>query len=120
MIEEYDPTRGEGKFDETNVTLGAIDEEMAAKGEVIAQSKCFACHKITDEKLVGPGWKGVTSRYTPHWIMNFILNPDPMLDKDPVLKKQVELYKTRMTNQNLTEDEARQVLEFLRKNDGVK
>ena len=45
--------------------------------------KCSSCHKLTDEKLVGPGWKGVTERQKPEWIMNFITNPDPMIDKDP-------------------------------------
>ena len=48
-------------------------------------------HKLSDEKLVGPGWKGVTSRKAPEWIMNFITNPDPMIDKDPKLEKLPEL-----------------------------
>jgi cytochrome c2 len=57
----YDPKRGEGKF--TTVELGAtLDQAMATKGEEVASVKCTSCHKITDEKLVGPGWKGVTSR----------------------------------------------------------
>lgn len=114
----YDPKRGEGKFDASNVTLGALDATMATKGESIASTKCMSCHKTTDEKLVGPGWKGVTSRKEPHWILNFITNPDPMIDKDPEVQAQLELCLVRMPNQNLNDDEARQVLEFMRKNDG--
>jgi len=116
----YDPKRGEGKFDETNVTVGALDAAMAAKGKAIAETKCFSCHKITDEKLVGPGWKGVTAKHNPYWIMNFITNPDPMIDKDPEVQAQLELCLVRMPNQNLVEQEAREILEFMRQNDGAK
>jgi len=117
---DYDPKRGEGKYDETNVKIGELNVALASKGEGIANTKCTSCHKLTDEKLVGPGWKGVTERRKPHWIMNFITNPDPMIDKDPEVKAQLELCMVRMPNQNLNEDEARQILEFMRKNDGVK
>lgn len=116
----YDPKRGEGKFDETNVTLGALDEAKATSGESITGTKCASCHKMTDEKLVGPGWKGVTTRRTPHWIMNFITNPDPMIDKDPEVQAQLELCLVRMPNQSLTDDDARNILEYMRKVDGAK
>jgi hypothetical protein len=118
--DSYDPKRGEGKFDETNVTIAALDDAMALKGESISGTKCNSCHKMTDEKLVGPGWKGVTERRTPHWIMNFITNPDPMIDKDPEVQAQLELCLVRMPNQSLADEEARQILEFMRKNDGAK
>ncbi|MCY1518728.1 hypothetical protein D9M68_534520 [compost metagenome] len=123
MVDEassYDPKRGEGKYDASNVQLGAIDATMAATGKTIAETKCFSCHKTTDEKLVGPGWKGVTERRTPHWIMNFITNPDPMIDKDPEVQAQLELCLVRMPNQNLQENEARSIVEFMRQNDGKK
>ena len=115
----YDPNRGIGKWTAENVTLGALDATMAAGGEKIQAVKCSSCHKLTEEKLVGPGWKGVTQRRKPEWIMNFITNPDPMIDKDPAVQAQLELCLVRMPNQNLTDDEARSVLEFMRKNDGV-
>lgn len=115
----YDPNRGEGKH--TTVELGAsLDQAMATKGEEVANVKCTSCHKLTDERLVGPGWKGVTERKKPEWIMNFITNPDPMIDKDPELQAQLELCLVRMPNQSLTDNEAREILEYMRKNDGVK
>ena len=115
----YDPKRGEGKF--TTVELGAaLDQAMATKGEEVAGVKCTSCHKTTDEKLVGPGWKGVTERRKPEWIMNFITNPDPMIDKDPEVQAQLEICLVRMPNQGLSDDEARSILEFMLKNDGVK
>lgn len=115
----YDPKRGEGKF--TSVDLGdGLDVAMAANGEKVAGVKCMSCHKLTDERLVGPGWKGVTERRTPEWIMNFSTNPDPMIDKDPELQAQLEICLVRMPNQALTDDEARHILEYMRQNDGVK
>ena len=115
----YDPKRGEGKF--TNVELGAsLDAGKAISGDKVYQVKCGGCHKLTDEKLVGPGWAGVTTRHKPEWIMNFITNTDVMIDKDPKMQAQLELCLVRMPNQNLSDDDARNLLEFMRKNDGVK
>jgi len=117
-VSDYDPHRGEGKF--SNVEVGPLNETMADAGKKIYDIKCSACHKLTNEKLVGPGWSGVTKKLQPAWIMNFITNPDAMIDKDPELQSQLEICLVRMPNQNLTDDDARSLLEFMRKNDGVK
>jgi mono/diheme cytochrome c family protein len=115
----YDQKRGEGKF--TKVDVGAtLDVTKSDAGSKVYSVKCSACHKLTDEKLVGPGWKGVTSRHTPEWIMNFATNPDVMIDKDPKAQAMLELCLVRMPNQNLSDDDARNIYEFMRKNDGVK
>ena len=117
---EYDPNRGLGKWTAENVNVGAtLDPTMAAAGEKIQAVKCVSCHKLTEEKLVGPGWKGVTQRRKAEWIMNFITNPDPMIDKHPAVQAHLELCLVRMPNQNLVDTEAREILEFMRKNDGV-
>ena len=118
--EEYDPHRGEGKFTAENVSVKGLDAAMATKGKSISETKCFSCHKMSDERLVGPGWKGVTERRQPAWIMNFITNPDPMIDKDPEVQAQLEICLVRMPNQNLGDEEAREILEFMRQNDGAK
>src|SRR5690554_441306 len=115
---DYDPTRGEGKWDHVDVGE-TLDQPMAAEGKLISDLKCASCHKYTDERLVGPGWAGVSEKHRPEWIMNFITNPDPMIDKDPELQAQLELCLVRMPNQNLDDEEARSILEFMRQNDGV-
>lgn len=117
---DYDPKRGLGKYDASNVDVSKFDAAMATEGKKIADVKCTSCHKPTEEKLVGPGWKGVTSRQTPHWIMNFITNPDPMISVDPELQKQLEICLVRMPNQGLNETEARQIVEYMREIDGAK
>ncbi len=115
----YDPNRGEGKFHDVQVS-DKLDAATAEKGEKIYELKCSACHKLTDERLVGPGWKGVTKRQTPTWIMNFVTNTDEMITKDPKAQAMLEICMVRMPNQGLSDDDAREILEFMRKNDGVK
>lgn len=118
--EAYDANRGEGKWTAENVKVGPVDAAMVNLGEKEYNTKCASCHKLTDEKLVGPGWKDVTKRRTPEWLMNFITNPDPMIDKDPEVQKQLELCMVRMPNQGVTDEAARALVEFMRKNDGAK
>ena len=115
---DYDPKRGEGKYDKVDLSP-TLDQAMATAGEQVAGVKCLSCHKTTEEKLVGPGWKGVTERRRPEWIMNFITNPDPMIDKDPEVQAQLEICLVRMPNQGLNDEEARNILEYMRKIDGV-
>ncbi|MDI1354494.1 MAG: c-type cytochrome [bacterium] len=112
--ENYDPHRGEGKWNEQNVIFNIpLNKEWSESGRMIAEVKCSACHKTSTEKLVGPGWHGVTKRRSPVWIMNFITNPDPMIDKDQEAQAMLELCLVRMPNQNLSDVEARNILEYM-------
>jgi mono/diheme cytochrome c family protein len=116
---DYDTSRGAGKF--TNVEVSpTLDQAKADAGEKVYEVKCASCHKLSDERLVGPGWKGVTGRHKPEWIMNFVTNVDEMLEKDPKAQAQLEVCLVRMPNQNLSDNDARNVFEFMRENDGVK
>ena len=115
----YDPKRGEGKFSKVEVSP-TLETAKADAGEKVYSVKCSSCHKLSEEKLVGPGWKGVTSRHTAEWIMNFSTNTDEMLEKDPRAQANLQICLVRMPNQNLSDKNARDLLEFMRKNDGVK
>jgi mono/diheme cytochrome c family protein len=114
---EEESSKGIGKFTTVELTH-PLDEKMVAQGKSIYDVKCGSCHKLSEEKLVGPGWKGVTDRRQPEWIMNFVTNVDEMLNKDPNAQAMLEVCMVRMPNQNLKDDEARAILEFMRKNDG--
>jgi mono/diheme cytochrome c family protein len=98
-----------------NLELPAeIDQAMAAKGMEVYKTKCMACHK-PDKKFIGPAPTGILERRTPEWIMNMILNPEEMTKNDPLAKALlIEFNGSPMANQNLTEEEARQVLEYFR------
>jgi mono/diheme cytochrome c family protein len=110
-------SKGIGRFHHIALQ-NPLDQKMVAKGKAIYLSKCFACHKLTNELLVGPGWSGVTERRTPEWIMNWITNTKVMLDKDLAAQADLAMCLIRMPNQDLTDEQARDVVEFMRKNDG--
>ena len=112
-----DPAKGIGKFQNVELTH-PLDDKMVKAGQGVYDVKCGSCHKLTEEKLVGPGWEGVTDRRQPEWIMNFVTNVDEMLNSDAEAKAMMEVCMVRMPNQNLSDDDARNLLEFMRKNDG--
>ncbi len=103
-----------GMITAADITLGDIDAKMAEAGKGIYELKCQACHSLGGNRVVGPGWKGVTERRKPEWIMNMMLTPDVMLDTDPEAQKQLEECLVRMPNQSLSKDDGRHVLEFMR------
>jgi cytochrome c len=91
-----------------------INEAMVAHGKDIYTKMCTACHR-PDKKFIGPPQKGVMERRTPEWIMNMILNPEEMIQKDPLAKALLmEFNGAPMANQNLSEEDARAVLEYFR------
>ncbi|MBO6524886.1 MAG: cytochrome c [Balneolaceae bacterium] len=121
---------GENKSEEVSANSGAesigvgpitsldlpaeINQELATVGQEIFTAKCSACHK-TDKRYIGPNPTGILERRTPEWVMNMILNPDGMVKEDEEAKKLLMEYNgTPMANQNLTEEEARAVLEYFR------
>lgn len=96
-----------------NLQLGDVEPELAEEGAEIFTTKCSACHKI-DERYVGPPLRGVTERRTPEFVMNMILNPDSMIARHPIIKELLAQFYTPMPDQQLTEEDARAVLEYLR------
>lgn len=98
-----------------SLTLGSeIDEALAARGKEVYDINCMACHK-TDKKFVGPSPKGILERRSPEWVMNMILNPEEMVAKDPIAKQLLLEYNgAQMANQNIGEENARAVLEYIR------
>lgn len=111
-----DDGEGIGKF--KNVALASFDAALAAEGKKAFEAKCSACHKTTEQKIVGPGLKDITKRRKPAWILNMITNPEEMTKKDPTAMKLLEEHLTQMTFQNVSDDEAKALLEFFRENDG--
>lgn len=91
-----------------------IDKDMAARGSEIFKTNCTACHKI-DKRFIGPSPKGIMERRSPEWIMNMILDPQLMVEQDRCAKDLlVEFNGAAMANQNMTEEQAREILEYFR------
>ena len=108
--EEVDPMENIGIGPVSEIFLSdEIEQDKAERGSVIFKAKCSACHK-TDTKFIGPAPKGILERRTPEWTMNMILNPDEMVQKDPIARALLMEYSAPMANQSLSLEEARDIL----------
>jgi mono/diheme cytochrome c family protein len=106
---------GKGIGPITEIVLDSIiDNSKVSAGEAIFAGKCISCHKVSNEKLVGPGLAGITKLRRPEWIMNMMLNPMEMTQKDSLAKELLSIYYSQMLDNNLKQEEARSVLEYLR------
>jgi len=95
------------------VVLGPLNQALADQGQATFETKCSACHKM-GEKYVGPELGEVTTRRSPTFIMNMILNPMEMVERHPVGKQLLADHMTFMANQGATVEEARAIVEYLR------
>lgn len=97
-----------------NLELAAIDPKMVERGKGLFETNCSACHK-TDKRFIGPSPKGIMKRRSPEWVMNMILDPQLMVEQDRCAKDLlVEFNGAAMANQNMTEAQARDILEYFR------
>ena len=91
-----------------------IDDALVANGAKAFKQKCTACHKPVG-KLIGPAMKGIYERRHPAWVMNILLNTTEMLKEDPIATALLAEYNNiLMINQNLSQEEARAIAEYLR------
>ena len=91
-----------------------VNISMANSGEKLFNQLCTSCHMI-NEDYIGPAMSGILVRRSPEWIMNMILNPIQMLEEDPIAIELLEQYDFEyMYNQNLLEEEVREILEYFR------
>ncbi len=94
-----------------------LDAAAAAEGEKLFSSKgCTACHHW-GQKFTGPNLQGVTQRRTAEWMRHQILHPDVMTKTDPIAHELFATFALQMPNQGLTEAQATQVIEYLKKRD---
>ncbi len=96
--------------------LSEVDMTLADKGKEAFKKNCTSCHKMK-KRVVGPALDGVSKRRTPEWIMNMIMNPNEMVEKDPVAKALLAEYLAPMSDQSMSKDDARAILEFFRSRD---
>ena len=91
-----------------------VNIQMSNSGEKLFNQLCTSCHMI-NEDYIGPAMSGILERRSPEWIMNMILNPIQMLEEDSIAIELLERYNFEyMYNQNLLEEEAREILEYFR------
>jgi len=95
------------------VEVGALDPALAQTGEETFAVKCASCHKI-DERYVGPALGEISRQRSATFIMNMILNPKEMYERHPETKALLAEYLSFMPDQNVTPEEARAIVEYLR------
>ena len=94
-----------------------IDEALAKAGKQLFTDKgCSACHAF-GAKLSGPDLAGVTQRRTAVWMENQILHPDVMTKEDPISRQLMSVHALQMPNLNLTPDQAKSLIEYLKHQD---
>ena len=97
-------------------TFEEFSADKATIGKETFELKCSACHKI-EARHVGPALKDVTTRRTPEFILNMILNPEEMVKRHPEVQKLLGEYFIPMTFQNVSKKEAINILEYFRQID---
>lgn len=92
-----------------------INEALAAKGAELFKIKtCSTCHGF-GIRITGPDLKDVPSQRTAQWMQQQIQHPDVMTKQDPISRELLGTYAVQMPNLNITDDEARALIEFLKK-----
>ncbi|MBI4209798.1 MAG: cytochrome c [Deltaproteobacteria bacterium] len=93
-------------------TLGT---ESAIDGAALFQKNCTACHTIGKGKLVGPDLKGVTSKRSKEWLIQWIKSSQAMVKKGD--KEAVALfneYHIPMPDQNLSDEEINAIYRYVK------
>jgi mono/diheme cytochrome c family protein len=94
-----------------------LSQDVAA-GEKLFKNNCAQCHKVTDQKLVGPGLKGVADRVpkpAEAWLIKWIKNSQSLVKAgDAYAVKIFEEYnKSVMPSQAVTDDEIKSILAYI-------
>ncbi len=118
--ESSQPAEGEQGSPAAAVAAGEVDAALAMQGEALLSARgCTACHTMGGGRLVGPDLAGVTERRSAEFIVAMIVNPDSMLANDATAKELLGQYFTPMSNQGVTVEDARALLEFFRQKDAA-
>ena len=127
MVDHHFANASQGAIGIINAGGGAEDSEhhnipatavptdpTAVRGKLSFESKCLACHSIGGGDKVGPDLAGVTKRRDAAWLTRWLKNPDPMVKSDPVAKELLGKYKIPMPNQNLSDAEIKEYIEYFK------
>ncbi|HVP15007.1 MAG TPA: cytochrome c [Terriglobales bacterium] len=93
-----------------------VDEALAAQGAQLFTSKtCATCHGF-GKKIQCPDLKPVAGQRTEKWMIAQVMHPDVMTKQDPTSIQLMKQYTLQMPNMNLTEDQAKALVEYIKKN----
>ncbi|TMB26756.1 MAG: c-type cytochrome [Deltaproteobacteria bacterium] len=84
-------------------------------GGYLFRSRCSACHSVGSGPAVGPDLAGVTARRDRAWLVQYVSEPDRLLDeKDPIAVDLFARYRNvRMPNLRLSPEEVAALLHYI-------
>lgn len=85
-------------------------------GEDIFKQNCVVCHRTDDQKMVGPGLKGINEKRSEEWLISWVRNSQNLIDSgDPDAIAIYEEYnKTLMLPYEMySDDEIKSVLAYI-------
>jgi len=87
-----------------------------SEGKKLFEENCSDCHSIGEGVVVGPDLKNITQKRTETWLIKFIKSPGAIIDRgDKEAKKLFEEFDEEyMPDQDLTELEIKNILEFIK------
>lgn len=95
--------------------IASKQSSAAAKGETaFNEGGCSGCHVI-GKVSSGPDLTGVLGRHEngEKWVADFIKNPEHKFN-DPYVKAMIDYFNLRMPNQNMKDDEVKNIIEYLK------
>jgi len=100
-----------------------IGQTFAFDAAKTFKNTCATCHTIGGGDLKGPDLAGVSKRRKLDWIVKFVNYPAGMIDgdedeegyekPDPMAKKLFAVYKTQMTDQEMSKTEVSAMLKYI-------
>ncbi|MBX2960537.1 MAG: c-type cytochrome [Flavobacteriales bacterium] len=92
-----------------------VSEEVLL-GEKLYKANCAACHSVGDNKLVGPGLKGINEKRSFEWLVKWIKNSPELIASGDADAKAIfeEFNKVPMPPQNVTDDEIKAILAYIK------
>jgi mono/diheme cytochrome c family protein len=93
-----------------DVSPEVFDQGSARRGGALFEQMCAACHTIGGGAALGPDVKGIADKRPGEWLIDFIMNPDPMFENDAVARRLLEQSGIRMPDLNLTRTQTIDIL----------
>src|ERR1700761_7084392 len=97
----------------------SINHASAADGKTVFKQNCAVCHALTDQKITGPGLKGIADRAPKgDWLFNWVKNNEKLI-------KAGDAYAVKIFNDNghtamtvfegvVSDDDLKAVVEYIK------
>ncbi len=85
-------------------------------GEDIFKQNCVVCHRTDDQKMVGPGLKGINEKRSEEWLISWIRNSQKLIDsgdKDAIAVFEEYNNTPMIAYEMFSDDELRSVLAYI-------